>query len=79
MANKAKTQEMRELPPDTLDTKIKDMEANLFNLRFQASQGKLENTAVLRATRKDIARAKTVLRQKSAAGAPAAPAKAKSK
>jgi large subunit ribosomal protein L29 len=44
------------------------MEANLFNMRFQASMGKLENTTLLQTTRRDIARAKTVLQQKSVAG-----------
>jgi large subunit ribosomal protein L29 len=44
------------------------MELNLFNMRFQASMGKLENTSLLNVTRKDIARAKTILKQKSATG-----------
>jgi ribosomal protein L29 len=37
-------------------------------MRFQASMGKLENTTLLQTTRRDIARAKTVLHQKSVAG-----------
>ena len=47
--------------------KVKEMEANLFNMRFQASMGKLENSALLKNTRKDIARAKTILKQKETA------------
>ena len=65
---KAKAREMREMAADVIATKVTEMEANLFNMRFQASMGKLENTALLNVTRKDIARAKTILKQKSATG-----------
>jgi large subunit ribosomal protein L29 len=63
---KFKTKEFRELPPDTLSTKVAEMESELFNLRFQGSMGKLENSSMIRAARRDIARAKTVLKEKSA-------------
>ena len=65
---KAKAKELRDLAADLIATKVKEMEANLFTMRFQASMGKLENTSLLQITRRDIARAKTVLKQKSAAG-----------
>ncbi|HKP96104.1 MAG TPA: 50S ribosomal protein L29 [Fibrobacteria bacterium] len=65
---KAKARELREMAADVIATKVKEMEANLFTMRFQASMGKLENTALLRTARRDIARAKTVLKQKSVAG-----------
>ncbi len=64
---KAKTQELRDMAADAVATKVEELEANLFNMRFQASMGKLENTSLLRTARKDIARAKTVLKQKAAA------------
>ncbi len=64
---KAKSRELRELAADVIATKVKEMEQNLFNMRFQASMGKLENTALLNTTRKDIARAKTILKQKETA------------
>ncbi len=64
---KAKAREMREMAADAISSKVTEMEANLFNLRFQASMGKLENTALLNTTRKDIARAKTILKQKETA------------
>jgi large subunit ribosomal protein L29 len=66
MAN-AKTKEFRELPADTLGVKIGEMESELFNLRFQGSMGKLENSSLIRAARRNIARAKTVLKQKESA------------
>lgn len=64
---KAKTREFREMAADVIQTKVNEMEANLFNLRFQASMGKLENTSLLQTSRRDIARAKTVLKQKATA------------
>jgi large subunit ribosomal protein L29 len=65
---KAKAKELRDLAADAIATKVKEMEANLFTMRFQASMGKLENTSLLQTARRDIARAKTVLKQKSVAG-----------
>lgn len=65
---KAKAREYREMAADLIATKIKEMEADLYTNRLMASQGKLENTALLRTARKDIARAKTILAQKNAAG-----------
>jgi large subunit ribosomal protein L29 len=64
---KAKAREIREMAADAIATKVKEMEANLFDMRLQASLGKLENTALLNTTRKDIARAKTILKQKETA------------
>jgi large subunit ribosomal protein L29 len=64
---KAKAREFREMAADAIAAKVKEMEANLFNMRFQASMGKLENSALLKNTRKDIARAKTILKQKETA------------
>lgn len=64
---KAKTRDLREMAADVIQTKVNELEANLFNLRFQASMGKLENTSLLQTSRRDIARAKTVLQQKSTA------------
>jgi large subunit ribosomal protein L29 len=64
---KAKAREFREMAADAIAAKVKEMEANLFDMRLQASLGKLENTALLKTTRKDIARAKTILKQKETA------------
>jgi large subunit ribosomal protein L29 len=64
---KAKARELREMAADAIAAKVKEMEANLFDMRLQASMGKLENTALLNTTRKDIARAKTILKQKETA------------
>ena len=73
---KAKAREYRELGEDALKTKVKDLEAGLFNMRFQLSMGKLENTSQIRAARREVALAKTILNQNAK---PAQPAKAKAK
>ena len=44
-------------------TKVKELEAGIFNMRFQASMGKLENTSQIRAARREVALAKTILNQ----------------
>lgn len=60
-----KVQEIRDLSTEELVKKVDSFEEELFNLRFQARLGQLANPLQLRTIRKDIARAKTVLRQKS--------------
>jgi len=47
-----------------LNQKLKDLKAELFNLRFQHAINQLENPMRIKAVKKDIARVKTVLREK---------------
>jgi len=61
-----KPQQIRELGPDDLRGKEKELQEQLFRLRFQKSLGQLDNALNLREVRRDIARVKTVLREKSA-------------
>lgn len=58
-----KVKEVRELTPEELHAKEKELKQELFNLRFQAATGQLENTARVSEVRKSIARIKTVLRE----------------
>ena len=51
---------------DELKAKVVDLKKEQFNLRFQRASGELENTARMRTIRREIARIKTVLGQKSA-------------
>ena len=62
-----KAKELKELTDDELQEKLKEMSQELFNLRFQRSTGQLGNTAMIPKTRKDIARVKTVLRERELA------------
>ena len=58
-----KASEMRLLDNAALEKKVKELKAELFNLRFQLATGQLENTMVISEVRRDIARAKTLIRQ----------------
>ncbi|MGD9605746.1 MAG: 50S ribosomal protein L29 [Bacilli bacterium] len=51
----------------TINKSILELKQELFNLRFQAAVGKLENTAQLGKTKKQIARMKTVLTERAKA------------
>ena len=52
-------------------TKLREAKEELFNLRFQAATGQLENHGRLRAVRKDIARIYTVMRERELGITPA--------
>ena len=51
-----------------LDTDLKAKKSKLFNLRFQLATGQLQNTAAIRECKKEIARVKTIIRQRELAG-----------
>jgi len=59
---------IRELTMDQLDDQLVKLKREAFNLRFQAASGQLENTARVRQVRRDIARIKTIAREKRAGG-----------
>lgn len=61
-----KATEVRDLTPDQLDAKLVELKREAFNLRFQAASGQLENTVRVREIRRDIARIKTILKEKKA-------------
>lgn len=61
---KNKVSELRDLSRDELLAKAADLKKELFNLRFQQAMGQIENPMRLRLLRKEIARTKTVLREK---------------
>ena len=59
-----KTIELHEMTVEELNTKLKELSEELFNLRFRHAVGQLENSASLNTCRKDIAKVKTILRQR---------------
>jgi large subunit ribosomal protein L29 len=59
-----KASELRDLTLDELRQKESDINAELFNLRFQLATNQLENPMRLPLTKKDLARIKTVIAQK---------------
>ena len=58
-----KASEVRELTTAELESKLKDLKAELFNLRFQLAINQLDNPMRVSAVKKDIARVKTILRE----------------
>jgi large subunit ribosomal protein L29 len=62
-----KVTDIRDLPADDLRQREKDMDDQLFRLRIQKSMGQLEAAHKLKALRRDLARVKTVLREKETA------------
>ena len=62
-----KTKELHELTVNELNAKIKELSEELFNLRFRHAIGQLDNTASLKNVKKEIAKAKTILREKELA------------
>ncbi|HXY41119.1 MAG TPA: 50S ribosomal protein L29 [Vicinamibacteria bacterium] len=59
-----KPSQVREMGQDELRAKEKELQEQLFRLRVQKSIGQLDNAVKLREVRRDIARLKTVLREK---------------
>lgn len=57
-----KASELRELTDDELRQKGRELEEELFNLRFQLATGQIENVGHITAVRRDIARVKTIQR-----------------
>ena len=62
-----KVSEIRDLAADELRLKVRDLDEQLFRLRIQKSLGKSEAAQKVRSVRRDLARVKTVLREKELA------------
>jgi large subunit ribosomal protein L29 len=59
-----KVKDLRDLSTAEIEHKVNSLKEELFNLRFQLATGQLENPMRIREVRKDIARAKTILRER---------------
>ena len=66
-----KVNELRNLSREDVAKKVQELEEELFNLRFQAKMGQLANALQLRYVRRSIARAKTILAEKTGEAAAA--------
>jgi large subunit ribosomal protein L29 len=62
-----KVEDIRRMTADQMDDEVLKLKKERFNLRFQRATGQLENTSRLREARRDIARIKTIARQKKLA------------
>ncbi len=59
-----KAKELREMSNEELHRQLDELKEELFNLRFQLTIGQLDNPMRVRQVRKDIARIKTILRER---------------
>ncbi|MDE6596771.1 MAG: 50S ribosomal protein L29 [Oscillospiraceae bacterium] len=60
-----KASEVRDMTTVELDTKLADLKKELFALRFQHAINQLDNPTRLKAVKKDIARVKTIINERS--------------
>ena len=60
-----KANEVRRLTDTELEQKLSELKEELFNLRFQLATGQLDNPMRIRTVRKDIARVKTIMRERA--------------
>ncbi|HET7876879.1 MAG TPA: 50S ribosomal protein L29 [Methylomirabilota bacterium] len=63
-----KAAKWREMSSEELQQKVRELREDLFNLRFQLSMGVAKNPARVERARRDLARAKTVLRERELSG-----------
>lgn len=59
-----KAKEIRQMSGKELDSRLLELKAELFNLRFQLATGQLDNPLRINTVRKDIARVKTIVRER---------------
>lgn len=59
-----KAKELKEMTSQELTNKLNELKGELFNLRFQLATGQLENPVKVRFVKKDIARVKTILKER---------------
>lgn len=59
-----KIKDIRNLSGDELNKKVSELKNELFNLRFQLATGQLDNPATIKRVKKDIARVKTIQRER---------------
>ena len=62
-----KAAELRDLSDEELRGKLRELQEELFNLRFQLATGQIENVGRIRTVRRDIARLKTIQQQRALA------------
>jgi large subunit ribosomal protein L29 len=66
MKSNKRLSDLKTMTPDQLQDELLSLKKEQFNLRFQRATGQLENTGRIREVRRDVARVKTLTRQKTA-------------
>ena len=65
------TVELRELSDEELSDRLAEVKQEVFTLRFQIATGQAENTSLLGVAKRDVARTRTIMRQREIAAAEA--------
>ena len=63
-----KSEQVRQKTDDELTEQLQDLQKEAFNLRFQKASGQLENTARVREIRRDVAKVKTIIKERKSRG-----------
>ena len=64
MVKLVKNKEIRQLSSADLEKRVVELKTELFNLRFQLATGQLDNPQSIRLVKKDVARIKTIIRER---------------
>jgi len=59
-----KAKEIRDLSSEELNNKVNELKNELFNLRFRLATGQLDNPSSIKTVKRDIARVKTIIRER---------------
>jgi len=59
-----KAAELRDMTPEELTVKLDDLKKEAFNLRFQLAIGDIESPVRIREVKRDIARIKTIMKER---------------
>ena len=63
-----KAGDIRDLTTDEIKTRISEAQEELFRLRFRSATQQIENPSLIQSLRRDVARMRTILRQREMAG-----------
>ena len=63
-----KMKEINEMTREELTKKVENLKGELFNLRFRLATGQLDNPMVIKEVKRNIARVKTVIRERELSG-----------
>ena len=64
MVTQMKANEIRKMSREDLNNKVNDLKNELFNLRFRLATGQLDNPSSIKSVKRDIARVKTIIRER---------------
>ena len=59
-----KANEIRKMSSEDLNNKVNELKNELFNLRFRLATGQLDNPSSIKSVKRDIARIKTIIRER---------------